>query len=41
VNAALRGQQIEMIGMPDGSGGLTWTCTSTIADALLPPTCRE
>jgi Tfp pilus assembly major pilin PilA len=41
VNAALRGQQIEMIGTPDGSGGLTWACTSTIADALLPPTCRE
>jgi uncharacterized RDD family membrane protein YckC/Tfp pilus assembly major pilin PilA len=41
VNSALRGQQIEMTGTPDGSGGLAWTCTSTIADRLLPPSCRE
>lgn len=41
VNAALRGQQIEMIGTPDGAGGLSWSCTSTIADRLLPPSCRE
>ncbi len=41
VNAALRGQQVEMTGTPDGSGGLSWTCTSTIADRLLPATCRQ
>ncbi|MET0229972.1 MAG: RDD family protein [Rhodanobacteraceae bacterium] len=41
VNAALRGQQIELTGTPDGSGGLTWSCMSTIDDSLLPPSCRE
>ncbi len=41
VNSALRGQQIEMTGTPDGAGGLTWSCTSTVSDRLLPPSCRE
>jgi uncharacterized RDD family membrane protein YckC/Tfp pilus assembly major pilin PilA len=41
VNAGMRGQQIEMIGTPDGSGGLAWSCTSTIADRLLPMSCRQ
>jgi uncharacterized RDD family membrane protein YckC len=41
VSAPLRGQQIEMTGTPDGSGGLTWTCTSTIPDRLMPLSCSE
>jgi len=39
VNMQLRGQQIEMTGTPD-SGNLTWTCTGSIPDRLLPMTCR-
>jgi len=41
VNMAVRGQQIEMTGTPDGSGGLTWSCTTTMADRLMPMTCRQ
>ena len=41
VNVQLRGQQIEMVGTPDG-GNLSWTCDNgSIPDRLLPLTCRD
>ncbi len=41
VNAQLRGEQIEMTGVPD-AGNLTWTCAGgAIPDRLLPLGCRD
>jgi type IV pilus assembly protein PilA len=40
VTTQLRGQQIEMTGVPD-AGSLTWTCAGSIPDPLLPSFCHD